>query len=731
MIFTVAVPCPLRRTFDYLHPDSAPGVELRPGTRVRVPFGRQTLVGMVIAQTQDSTTPEDKLRAITEVIDAEPLLDSDALALCLWAASYYQHPVGDAVFSTLPTLLRRGAPVPDSHREYWQLSTLGLGLAETSLARAKKQQALVGFVRDQGQATSESLLAAGFTRAIINAVRDKELIALVRETAPIATFDSSLAEAPLALRDDQARALAALDYQRFATYLLFGDTGTGKTEVYLQAIAQVLACGRQALVLVPEINLTPQTLARFRRRFRCDVAVMHSGLSDRERLQAWADARRGKAGIVIGTRSAIFTPLARPGIIILDEEHDPSFKQQDGFRYSARDLAVMRASRENIPAILGSATPALESLSNAARGRYHLLELTERGTSAAAPRWQLVDLKGSELRGGFSAPVLDAMKEELALGNQVLVFLNRRGYAPLLLCHECGWQAECRHCSARMTTHLGQRRLICHHCEARQPIPAHCSTCGSVNIQFVGQGTERSEEVLNTFFPGTRILRLDRDSTRRKQAMADAVAEIHRNEPCILVGTQMVAKGHHFPAVTLAVLLDVDSGLFSTDFRAAERTAQLITQVAGRAGRESTDGRVLIQSHYADHPLLRGLMEGGYRGFSQMLIAERQHQQLPPFSFMALVRAEAAVPDDAENFLHAARSLLEKHLPPTPDVRYLGPLPAALEKRKGFHRYNLSVFTTNRSQLGEALRETCLALEAQKIPRTLRWSVDIDPQETI
>ena len=698
---------------------------------MRVPFGRQTLVGMVIDEAPKSSAPDGKLRAIDEVIDSEPLLDADMLDLCLWAANYYQHPIGDALFSTLPSLLRRGALVPDSSREYWHLSSRGLGLADNSLARAKKQQALVQYLRDHGPATSAALISAGFNRAVINALRDKGLITLTQEATPIEEIDPGLAEVPLTLRTDQARALAALEYQRFTPYLLFGDTGTGKTEVYLQAIARVLASGHQALVLVPEINLTPQTLARFRRRFLCNIAVVHSGLTDRERLQAWADARHGRAGIVIGTRSAIFTPLARPGIIILDEEHDPSFKQQDGFRYSARDLAVMRASRANIPVILGSATPALESLANAARGRYRLLELTERGDGATPSRWQLVDLRGTELRGGFSAPVLDAIKEELSSGNQVLVFLNRRGYAPLLLCHECGWQAECKHCSSRMTTHLAQRRLICHHCESHQPLPALCQTCGSANIQFVGQGTERSEEVLSTFFPGTRVLRIDRDSTRRKQAMAQAVAEIHRNEPCILVGTQMVAKGHHFPAVTLAVLLDVDSGLFSTDFRAAERAAQLITQVAGRAGRERGNSRVLIQSHYVDHPLLNGLMAGGYRRFSRMLIAERRLQQLPPFTFMALVRAEAAAAEDAERFLQTARALLEHFLPPTPDVRYLGPLPAALEKRKNFHRYNLSVFATNRTCLGDALRATCLALEAQKTPRGLRWSVDVDPQDSI
>lgn len=697
---------------------------------MKVPFGNRTLVGIVIGEAAESSQPADKLKPIIGIIDQQPLVNHQLLQLYLWAADYYQHPVGDALLSTLPALLRKGAPIPDNLCEHWQLSSHGLGLGEASLKRAKKQQQLVQLLREHRSLSSVELTEKGFSRANLRALENRGLINKVFLPKALFSADSLVAEAGPQLREEQQQALATISVEGFHSYLLFGDTGTGKTEIYLQAIAQILKAGKQALVLVPEINLTPQTLTRFQQRFNCPIASIHSGLSDKERLQSWADARSGIARIIIGTRSAIFTPLASPGIIILDEEHDPSFKQQDGFRYSARDVAVMRANREQIPVILGSATPSLETQLNCERGRYTLIELRDRGHHHPAPQWQLVDLRGTDLKAGFSSPLLQAMEAELGKGNQVLVFLNRRGYAPLLLCHDCGWQAECLHCSTKMTTHLRQQKLICHHCEQQQPLPSQCQQCHSANIHFVGQGTERSEEVLQQLFPHTRIIRLDRDSTRGKNAMVNAIEEIRRNKPCILVGTQMIAKGHHFPAVTLAALLEVDSGLFSTDFRAMERMAQMITQVAGRAGRGEHPGKVIIQSHYVDHPLLRELVKGDYRSFSTMLLADRHQQGLPPYNHMAIVRAEAGSPKLAESYLNKVRSLLEKALPPCPDARYLGPLPATLERRKGYHRFILSIFATNRRRLGEALALTCRQLDTDKDSRNLRWAVDIDPQES-
>lgn len=734
MLIRVAVPSPIRRRFDYLPPEQDCGYEIIKGMRVLVPFGSRSVIGIVIGIAKETDHERDKLKPIQEVVDTLPVVEERLLDLFSWAADYYQYPLGDALLSTLPALLRKGQSIPDNLENYWQLSTLGKGLAENSLCRAKKQQSLLHLLRDSGAMTSGEISAAGFSRAIIKGLEAKALIEEVTKPAQKTAANSAastkaplLAEPPLALRPEQKAAMKELKLDGFKTYLLFGDTGSGKTEIYLQSIEQVVANGLQALVLVPEINLTPQTLQRFQNRFNCNIVALHSALTDRERLRNWASARNGDADIIIGTRSAIFTPLCRPGIIILDEEHDPSFKQQDGFRYSARDVAVMRASRESIPVILGSATPSLESLLNCERGRYQRLDLARQ---TASPNWQLIDLKAHRLQSGISAPLITAIREQIEAGKQVLLFLNRRGYSPLLLCHDCGWRGECRHCSATLTAHLKQNRLICHHCEWQQPIPGNCSQCQSPNLTFVGQGTERSEETLRALFPETPVLRIDRDSTRSKGAMAATIETIHQNEPCILVGTQMLAKGHHFPAVTLAALLEIDSGLFSPDFRALERTAQMVTQVAGRAGRGEHPGTVLIQTHYADHPLLAELIKADYRQLSRMLLDERSRHSLPPFSHLAIIRAESQIPQRAQDFLSRAREQLERILPATLNTRYLGPLPSTLERRKGFHRFALSVFANNRIKLGSALTETSLYLETLKLGRQVRWSVDVDPQDS-
>lgn len=448
----------------------------------------------------------------------------------------------------------------------------------------------------------------------------------------------------------------------FHCFLLAGVTGSGKTEVYLQLIRETLAAGRQALVLIPEINLGPQTLARFERRFNARIALLHSALTDRERLDAWLAARDGEADIVIGTRSALFTPLKRPGLIIVDEEHDASYKQQDGLRYHARDLALVRARLENVPILLGSATPALESLHNAQAGRYGLLRLTQRAGGAHPPKFIRLDVKSMPLDAGLSRPLQQAIGDTLAAGQQVLVFLNRRGFAPTLLCHDCGWISQCPRCDARMTVHQGSGELRCHHCDHRQRPPMNCPQCGKLDLRPLGAGTERAEERLRILFPNHPVLRIDRDSTSRKHAMRDLFATINSGEPCILVGTQMLAKGHHFPRVTLVAILDADGGLFSADFRASERMAQQIVQVAGRAGRAEEPGRVLIQTHLADHPLLVQLTEDGYFAFAEQALSERRAAGLPPFAHLALLRAEAHKPGQAEAFLDSACSAAEQLL---------------------------------------------------------------------
>ena len=733
LIIRVAVPSPLRRLFDYLIPahidQNQAGQLLQPGCRVTVPFGRRQVTGLIIETGRDSEFDLDKLKPISDLIDGEPLLPASLFKLFIWAANYYQHPIGEALFSTLPVLLRRGELPPLPGELGWKLSSLGLGLGPDSLKQARKQRALVDLIKDLGPELAESTIRESFSRSIIKQLEQKGLIEPVVIQPAAGPTDNLLRQDHLSLYPTQKQALDAIHSHGFNSYLLDGVTGSGKTEVYLQAIEKVLRYGRQALVLIPEISLTPQTEKRFRDRFNATLVTLHSGLSDQQRLAAWMQAKNGEAAIVLGTRSAVFTPLAAPGLIILDEEHDQSYKQQDGFRYSARDLAVIRAQQEDIPIVLGSATPSLESLNNCNNGRYQHLTLSNRAGGAVQPDWQTVDLRTEHSESGIAATTLAAIGETLKKQQQVLVFLNRRGYAPAMLCHQCGWTADCNQCDSRLTVHRARGRLICHHCDHQRRIPAQCPSCQSQQLIAAGEGTERSEAYLQQCFPDTRVLRVDRDSTRRKGVMQQVFDTVDSGEPCILLGTQMLAKGHHFANVTLVAVLDADSGLFSPDFRGHERTGQLLTQVAGRSGRGKARGRVLIQTHQPEHPLLALLMARGYAQFATQLLAQRQLNQLPPFRHMAVIRAEAQHAIDAERFLQQVRQLAETIAPPSPNLTYLGPLPAMLEKRAGRFRYILQLEAEQRPVLQSLLSALAPQLEAHRDSRRVRWSIDVDPQE--
>ena len=734
-IIRVAVPSPLRRLFDYLVPadllQSHEPSAVQPGCRVRVPFGRRQLTGLIIEIASSSEFDQDKLKPVAELVDSEPLLPPSLFQLFIWAANYYQQPVGDALFSTLPVLLRTGLPLPQPGQPGWQLSHQGLGLGPESLKQAPKQRALVELIQTQGPAVLESVILASFTRSIIKQLEKKDLLEplTIVQSPNVGPIDNLLAEDSLTLFESQQLAMDAIQSHSFNSYLLDGVTGSGKTEIYLQSIEKVLRYGRQALVLIPEISLTPQTEKRFRDRFNVAMVTLHSGLSDRQRLTAWSQAKSGEASIILGTRSAIFTALKSPGLIILDEEHDQSYKQQEGFRYSARDLAVIRAQQEDIPIILGSATPSLESLNNCAAGRYQHLVLNSRAGQAQQPEWHLVDLKNERVEAGISASTLQAIEQTLRNKHQVLVFLNRRGYAPALLCHQCGWTADCNHCDSRLTVHRARGRLICHHCDHQRRIPQQCPSCQGQQLMAAGEGTERSEAFLQQRFPTTKVLRVDRDSTRRKGAMQEVFDTADSGQPCILLGTQMLAKGHHFPSVTLVAVLDADSGLFSPDFRGHERTGQLLTQVAGRSGRGSAPGRVLIQTHQPQHPLLEILMTRGYGDFAKQLLSQRQLHQLPPYRHLAVIRAEANRAEQAETFLRKARQLAEAIASPSPGLGYLGPLPAMLEKRAGRYRYLLQIEADQRQVLQGLLSKLAAQLESQPEGRSLRWSIDVDPQE--
>ncbi len=499
--------------------------------------------------------------------------------------------------------------------------------------------------------------------------------------------------------------------------------------MYLNLIKPILAQGRQALVLVPEIGLTPQTINRFRRRFNVPVAVIHSGLNDTERLNAWLSARDKVAGIVIGTRSALFTPFADLGMIIVDEEHDTSYKQQDSLRYHARDVAVMRAAKEDIPIILGSATPALESLHNALSGKYHHLTLTQRAGVAVPTRNQVLDVKGLYLESGLSAPLIVEMRRHLKAGNQVMLFLNRRGFSPALMCHQCGWIAECKRCDAYYTYHQYSNEIRCHHCGSQQPVIHQCQGCGSSQLVTVGVGTEQLENQLENLFPEYKAIRIDRDSTRRKGSLEDALQAIRRGEYQILIGTQMLAKGHHFPDVTLVALLDVDGSLYSSDFRASERLAQLFIQVAGRAGRASKPGEVLLQTHHPEHPLLQALLTKDYRSFALSALEERRIAQLPPYSFLTLFRAEANHSELCEAFLRQVRLTLESHPLFDDTCLVLGPTPSPLAKRAGKYRWQLLLQTQSRALMQKLLISAKPAIEMLPNAKKVRWIVDIEPQD--
>ena len=728
-VFRVALDTPLRRLFDYLPPASPGAHPPAPGARVRVPFGRRRLVGVIMASADTSDVAPARLKPILEVLDPRPVLDAGALELLGWAAHYYHHPIGEVLAGALPRALRLGASAAGSE-ERWVATAAGAqARAAGEPRRAARQRSLLEFLLAEGGAAAATLNERlGSWREAARSLLARGWIART-ERAPEAQAQAPRVRAAgPALLPEQSAAVEAVTASlgRFGAFVLHGITGSGKTEVYLRLIERVLARGERALVLVPEIGLTPQLLGRFRERFDAPMAVLHSALTDHERLLAWREAFSGRAHIVLGTRSGVFAPVPQLGLIVVDEEHDTSFKQHEGgFRYSARDLAVMRARHAGVPVLLGSATPALETLHNVAAGRYAQLRLQRRAAQSQPPRLALLDLRTSAVRSGLATPAVLAIERHLAADGQVLVFLNRRGYAPTLLCTACGWIAPCRECDARLTVHLAAGRLRCHHCGADAPLPQRCPQCGFA-VKPVGQGTQRIEETLGTVFPGASIARLDRDVVRGRGDLEEVMRRMASGEARILVGTQMVTKGHDFPNVTLVVVLNADQGLFSTDFRAPERLAQTIVQVAGRAGRGARPGEVLIQSEFPDHPLLTSLLAEGYDGFARTALAERSQAAWPPFSRLAALRDSATTAQAALGFLTEARQLAQEA---PRGVRLLGPVPAAMHKRAGRYHAQLLVESAERARLHEFLDAWLAQVEQLKSARAVRWSLDVDPIE--
>lgn len=727
----MAVPVPLRRLFDYLPPDPGDHGHILPGMRLRVPFAGRSLVGMVVERGEHSDSPAAKLKAATAVLDQRVLLPDEDLALLRWAADYYHHPIGEVIATALPKRLRDGAPAEARGITRWALTDRGRTADLTALARAPRQRELIELLRTAGRPMAAAELAAEQggkpAGASLKALAGRDwLVAVESSCLPPPVTELST---PPVLNTAQREAIDAIDAgSGFHAWLLDGVTGSGKTEVYLGILQQVIDSGRQALVLVPEIGLAPQTVGRFRSRFGVTVAMLHSGLNAGERLCAWLAAADGEARIVLGTRSAVFIPMPQLGMVVVDEEHDQSYKQQDGFRYSARDLAVVRARRLGLPVVLGSATPGLETLLNARRQRYSPLSLPERAGAAVPPRIRLLDLRAKRLQSGMSEPLMQAVGERLERGEQSLLFINRRGYAPTVMCHACGWVAECQHCDARLTLYRVSGQLCCRHCGAQRRVPQSCEQCGVADLRTLGVGTERVEEALRERFPEARIARVDRDSMSRRGALEQLVEQARSGEIEILLGTQMLAKGHDFPGVTLVGVLDADQGLFGADFRSTERMAQLMVQVAGRAGRAERKGEFLIQTHQPHHPLLRRLLADGYAAFAAEVLDERRIASLPPFSGLALLRAEALEQQAPAAFLRQARDLAQGLNPAGVDL--LGPIPAPMERRAGRFRAQLLVQAARRPDLQALLRTWVPLVEGIRCGQ-LRWSLDVDPVETV
>ena len=723
----VAVPVYLYDCFDYsLTAEQYNQAEV--GARVAVSFGRQNVVGVIVEKLTDEK-PLDlgfKLKAITELLDDNAILDAKVLSLLTWSAQYYQFPIGEVMHTALPSFLRQGKPYNLLAR-IWKLID---DHAEDKLKRSEKQQDAYKILKLHPTGTSENILnLAGIETATLKALEKKKITQCILEAQDFKPQVMTLAQMPLTPNDEQKRAIQNILKARhsYHAFLLDGLTGSGKTEVYLQVMQEVLKQGKQVLVLVPEIGLTPQTVSRFQSRFHCHIALLHSGLNDSKRLQAWQSAQTGKASIVIGTRSAIYTPLPHLGLIVLDEEHDLSFKQQEGFRYHARDVALYRAHLENCPIILGSATPSIDSYALVEQGKMTRLELDQRAGVAVMPKMHVIDLRVAQKQNGISQQLIHEVQKRLDKKEQVLIFLNRRGYAPVLICESCGWQAKCPHCDANFTVHRQPyQHLHCHHCGTIHRMPEHCPQCQHSELKPIGLGTAKVEENLQELFPNFDVIRVDRDSTSRVGSWQKIYNKIQKSEPIILLGTQMLAKGHHFPYVTLVAILDIDSGLLSVDFRATERTAQLIIQVAGRAGRGEKKGEVYLQTLRPDHPLLNTLLESGYRSFAKQTLKERKAAWMPPYRYAALLRCESKDQELNQSFLQEHAQALRQASENSIDI--WGPIPAPMERKAGRYQAHMVLLSKDRARMHFYIRQWWQNVWHNK-PNGMKLSLDIDPQE--
>lgn len=688
------------------------------------------MLGIVVSGSR-SLSPEDpsasRLRPLLEVLDRDPVIPEALLSLCHWVADYYQQPLGEVLAAAVPAALRRGRGRSQRSEPVLALTQEGSAALAKAERRAPIQQALLQALADGPQPRSRLLAGRPQAASSLSRLIARGQVQMIERLAVRAAAEAPVLGPVPAWREEQREAIEALSQSRqgFSVSLLEGVTGSGKTEVYLGAAAQHLARGNQVLMLVPEIALTPQLFQRVGERFGDRVAAYHSGLGEAERGRVWNEAAAGRLAVLVGTRSAVFVPLPRLSLIVIDEEHDSSFKQQEGVPYSARDVAIVRARSAGATVVLGTATPSLESLHNAGSGRYRHLFLNQRAGRSGPSRSQVIDVRGLPLRDGLSGPLRQAIERHLDQGGQVLLFVNRRGYAPALLCHACGWSAPCHDCDARLTWHRSNERLQCHHCGASEALPGNCPQCGSAYLVAAGQGTERIEAALGEAFPGVRCERFDSDRLRASGELERLLAETRSGSIRLLVGTQLLAKGHDFAGLTLVGIISVDQALYSADFRAMEQLGQILTQVSGRAGRAERSGEVILQTHEPDHPMLRKLLSEGYSRFAQALLAERRRYKLPPFASLALLRADAPSLEPALQLLKAAGQRLDPGQ--LGGVEVLGPIPAPMERLGGRHRAHLLLRSGSRRQLRAALHGWAEQIEALSEARKARWTLDVDP----
>lgn len=720
-VYQVCIPHTSRDYFEYEDDNFNPCL----GARVWVPFRNQNKLGVVIKKSETQLSSQN-LKKIHALIDTTPLISDQLLELCHWVASYYQSPLSEVIPLALPKKYRLGQSCQLPMGDFYQLAISVAEAKNRISSRARKQMELIDELGQHNEPVAKQYLSQkGFNSSQILALLAAEIITLSQQIIlPMAT--QNILQPPLSLNPEQAIAVNEISahLNHYKCFLLQGVTGSGKTEVYLQVIDQVLRAGKQVLVLVPEIGLTPQLLSRFTARFAVPMAVMHSNLNESERQVAWQLAKENRVRLVIGTRSAVFTPLPELGLIVIDEEHDSSLKQMEGVRYSARDTALMRAHLTNTPIILGSATPSLESVHNCDNQKYTLLRLNQKALSTTPLHYRLIDLRAQNLQSGLASTTINTIEAHLNNNNQVLVFINRRGFAPVLLCHQCGWMADCAACDSHFTLHKQSGQMICHHCGFTQRPPVFCHTCNSKELIPVGAGTQRIHEFLSERFPNTSVLRIDRDEVRKKNALELHLNKINSGEAQLIVGTQMLAKGHHFPRLSLVVVLDADAGLYHQDFRAIEHLGQLVTQVSGRAGRAEHAGEVLIQTHLPNHPLLNMLIQKGYDDFAQALLATRKEAELPPFHYLAVIRAQANSAPRVLQFLHATKDYIKNH-----PLTIMGPAPAPLPRKANQYRMQLLVKSPSRKILKTALTPLREWLTMNKLTNGVRWNVDVDPMD--